>query len=71
VDLFRHSLAQLSSTKQFSKPIVTQIAPLQQFHRAEDYHQNYLALHPTQPYIVYNDLPKIDHLRKAFPDLYQ
>jgi peptide-methionine (S)-S-oxide reductase len=62
---------QLTSTKQFSKPIVTQIEPLQQFHRAEDYHQNYLALHPTQPYIVYNDLPKIDHLRKAFPDLYQ
>jgi peptide-methionine (S)-S-oxide reductase len=62
---------QLSSAKQFSKPIVTQIAPLQQFHRAEDYHQNYLPLHPTQPYIVYNDLPKIDHLRKAFPDLYK
>jgi peptide-methionine (S)-S-oxide reductase len=62
---------QLSSAKQFSKPIVTQIAPLQQFHRAEDYHQNYLALHLTQPYIVYNDLPKIDHLRKVFPDLYQ
>jgi peptide-methionine (S)-S-oxide reductase len=64
-------IQQLTSTKQFSQAIVTLIAPLQQFHRAEDYHQNYLALHPNQPYIVYNDLPKIDHLRKAFPDLYK
>jgi len=64
-------VAQLTSAKQFPKPIVTQIEPLQQFHRAEDYHQNYLALHPNQPYIVFNDLPKLDHLRKAFPDLYK
>jgi peptide-methionine (S)-S-oxide reductase len=69
--LAQAQVAQLTSAKQFPKPIVTQIEPLQQFHRAEDYHQNYLALHPTQPYIVYNDLPKIDHLRKAFPDLYK
>jgi len=50
---------------------VTQIAALQQFHPAEPYHQNYLALHPSQPYIVINDLPKIEHLRKQFPALYQ
>jgi peptide-methionine (S)-S-oxide reductase len=69
--LAQAQVAQLTSAKQFPKSIVTQIEPLQQFHRAEDYHQNYLALHPYQPYIVFNDLPKIDHLRKAFPDLYK
>ena len=62
---------QLTSTRQFPKPIVTQIEPLQQFHRAEDYHQNYLALHPNQPYIVYNDLPKLERLRTNFPDVYK
>ena len=37
----------------------------------QKYHQNYLALHPEQPYIVYNDLPKLEHLHKQFPALYQ
>ncbi len=61
----------LTAERTFGKPIVTQIAALQQFYPAEAYHQNYLALHPTQPYIVIHDLPKIEQLRKQFPALYQ
>jgi len=61
----------LSAAHAFPRPIVTQIVPLQQFHRAEAYHQNYLALHPDQPYIVIHDLPKLQHLRQAFPLLYR
>jgi len=61
---------QLTAAKTFASPIVTQVAPLPAFYKAEDYHQNYLALHPNQPYIVFNDLPKIAALKKQFPDLY-
>ena len=63
-------VAQLSEAKAFRGPIVTEIAPLTAFYPAEGYHQNYLALHPTQPYIVYNDIPKLDALRSEFPALY-
>ena len=52
-------------------PIVTQIVPLQQFFPAEEYHQNYLARHLDQPYIVIHDLPKLDALRREFPALYR
>lgn len=62
---------QLVNSKAFPKPVVTQIAPLQEFFPAEKYHQNYLALHPEQPYIVFNDMPKLEQLRKQFPALYQ
>jgi peptide-methionine (S)-S-oxide reductase len=51
--------------------IVTKIEPAREFYAAEDYHQDYMTLHPTQPYIVYNDLPKIDDLKTIFPDLYR
>jgi peptide-methionine (S)-S-oxide reductase len=64
-------IQQLTSAHKFSAPIVTQVAPLSQFYPAEDYHQNYLALHPYQPYIVFNDMPKLDRLRQQFPGLYQ
>lgn len=64
-------IQKLTAERTFGKPIVTQISALQQFYPAEGYHQNYLALHSTQPYIVINDLPKIEHLRKRFPALYQ
>jgi len=64
-------IQKLTADRTFGKPIVTQIAALQQFYPAEQYHQNYLALHPNQPYIVINDQPKIEHLRKQFPALYQ
>jgi peptide-methionine (S)-S-oxide reductase len=64
-------IRQLTATRTFSAPIVTQVVPLQQFYPAEEYHQNYLALHPAQPYIVFNDMPKLEQLRKQFPALYQ
>ncbi len=61
---------QLDRAKAFGAPIVTQVAKLPAFWPAEDYHQNYLALHPTQPYIVVNDLPKLAALQKEWPTLY-
>ena len=64
-------IRKLTAAHTFSDPIVTQVVPLQQFYPAEEHHQNYLALHPTNPYIVYNDKPKLDQLRKHFPALYQ
>jgi peptide-methionine (S)-S-oxide reductase len=63
-------IAQLDKAKVFSRPIVTQVVPLQAFYPAEAYHQNYAALHANQPYIVINDAPKVAHLRQEFPDLY-
>ena len=63
-------IAQLDQAKVFPRPIVTQVAPLQAFYPAEAYHQNYAALHPNQPYIVFNDAPKVAHLRQLFPDFY-
>lgn len=62
---------QLTASKTFSKPIVTQIVPLATFYPAEDYHQDYMVHHPTQPYIVYNDAPKVEHLKTQFPQLYR
>jgi peptide-methionine (S)-S-oxide reductase len=64
-------IAQLDQKKVFAAPIVTTVVPLRGFYPAETYHQNYLALHPDQPYIVYNDLPKLERLRTTFPALYQ
>ena len=63
-------VAQLDAAKTFSQPIVTQLSPLNAFYPAEDYHQNYLAHHPENMYIVINDLPKLAALKKQFPDLY-
>jgi peptide-methionine (S)-S-oxide reductase len=63
-------ISQLDQAKVFSSPIVTKVVPLQAFYPAEAYHQNYAALHPNQPYIVYNDAPKVEHLREQFPALY-
>jgi peptide-methionine (S)-S-oxide reductase len=62
---------QLDQAKAFSHKIVTQVVPLKAFYQAEDYHQDYAAHHPDQPYIMYNDLPKVDHLKQQFPDLYK
>ncbi|HUW76085.1 MAG TPA: peptide-methionine (S)-S-oxide reductase MsrA, partial [Gallionella sp.] len=64
-------IRQLADAHTFSGPIVTQVVPLQQFYPAEAHHQNYLALHPYQPYIVFNDMPKLEHLREKFPALYR
>ena len=63
-------IAQLERAKVFPRPIVTQVVPLKAFYPAEAYHQDYAAHHPNNPYIVYNDAPKVDHLREQFPDLY-
>jgi peptide-methionine (S)-S-oxide reductase len=63
-------IAQLGQAKVFGAPIVTQVAKLPAFYSAEPYHQNYLALHPTQPYIVINDMPKLGALQKEWPELY-
>ncbi|HEY3971517.1 MAG TPA: peptide-methionine (S)-S-oxide reductase MsrA [Candidatus Sulfotelmatobacter sp.] len=63
-------ITQLDSAKVFPRPIVTKVAPLDAFYPAEAYHQNYAALHPNQPYIMFNDAPKVAHLREQFPSLY-
>ena len=47
------------------------VVPLKAFYAAEDYHQDYLAHHLTQPYIVYNDLPKVENLKTGYPKLYR
>lgn len=64
-------IAQLTAAKAYRSPIVTQVAALDKFYDAEKYHQNYLYTHTTQPYIVYNDLPKIDALKKQYPTLWE
>ncbi len=68
--LAENYVAELTKTKTFAKPIVTQIVALDEFYKAEDYHQDYLVRHPNQPYIVINDQPKVENFRKQFPDLY-
>jgi len=67
----RAYVAQLGAAHVFSDPIVTKIEKLNGFYAAEDYHQDYLIHNPTQPYIVYNDLPKIDALKRVFPTMYR
>jgi peptide-methionine (S)-S-oxide reductase len=59
-----------NKSKAFSNPIVTEVTALIEFYPAEPYHQNYLSTHTTQPYIVFNDLPKLEALKKEFPELY-
>jgi len=60
----------MRNAKVFDRPVVTEINALIAYHKAEDYHQDYLANHPNQPYIVINDRPKVENLRKQFPELY-
>jgi peptide-methionine (S)-S-oxide reductase len=64
-------IAKLKRDQAYSDPIVTQVVQLKAFYPAEGYHQNYLERHPDNPYIVINDLPKIDALREKFPELYK
>lgn len=63
-------ISQLGAAKVFPRPIVTQVVPLKAFYPAEAYHQNFAALHPDNPYIAFNDAPKVAHLRQQFPNLY-
>ncbi|MDB5653380.1 MAG: msrA [Tardiphaga sp.] len=63
-------IAQLNAAKLFKKPIVTKVEALTGFFPAEAYHQDYLTLHPNQPYIAINDLPKVENLKKIFAQNY-
>jgi peptide-methionine (S)-S-oxide reductase len=63
-------IAQLNAAKVYRKPIVTKVSALEGFFAAEAYHQDYLTLHPTQSYIAYNDLPKVENLKKLFAENY-
>jgi len=62
-------IQQLNDAKVFRRKIVTQLTPLSGFYAAEAYHQHYLDRHPNDPYIVYNDQPKVRDLQKQFPEL--
>ena len=64
-------IAQLEQAHVFARPVVTRVDPLKGFYPAERYHQDYLYHNPNQPYIVFNDQPKIANLKKVFPDIYQ
>ncbi len=67
----RAYIAQLDQAKVYSTAIATTIEPGKVFYPAEAYHQDFLTLNPTYPYIVYNDLPKLEKLKALFPDLYR
>lgn len=62
-------IQQLTNSKVFSHPIVTQVVPLTGFYAAEEYHQHFFDRNPNNPYIVYNDVPKVKKLRQQFPEL--
>jgi peptide-methionine (S)-S-oxide reductase len=64
-------VAQLGGAAVFSRPIVTRIDRLTAFYPAEAYHQNYALTHPNNMYIVYNDLPKVENLKRLFPEVYR
>jgi peptide-methionine (S)-S-oxide reductase len=64
-------IAQLDQSHAFAKKITTTVVPLKGFYPAESYHQDYLVRHPDALYIEYNDLPKVENLKRAFPDLYR
>jgi peptide-methionine (S)-S-oxide reductase len=64
-------IAQLDRAHVFPAAIVTKLEPFKGFYPAEDYHQDFLVVHPTYPYIVFNDLPKVENLKRLFPDYYR
>ena len=64
-------IAQLNKAGVFGAAIVTKVTPLEGFYAAENYHQNFLVQNPTYPYIVIHDLPKVENLRRAYPDVYR
>jgi peptide-methionine (S)-S-oxide reductase len=68
-DAAQRYIAQLTAKHTFSAPIVTKMEPLQGFYRAEDYHQDFVAHNPDNPYVLINDKPKLRALRAEFPNL--
>jgi peptide-methionine (S)-S-oxide reductase len=64
-------ISQLEQAHVFARPIVTRVDPLKGFYAAEGYHQDYLIHNPTQPYIAMYDLPKVENLKRTFPELYR
>lgn len=64
-------IAQLDAAKLFPGKIVTKLEKLDGFYAAEDYHQDYATRHPLQPYILFNDRPKIENMKKFFTQLYR
>lgn len=64
-------ITQLDAAHSFNKPIVTKLETYNGFYPAEEEHQDFLTEHPTYPYIVINDLPKVAQLKKLYPDRYQ
>lgn len=64
-------IAQLDKARVFHAAIVTKLEPLTGFYPAENYHQDFLVLHPDYPYIVFNDLPKVENLKRLFADYYR
>jgi len=69
--LARAYIQQLNAARVFNAAIVTKIEPDQTFYPAEDYHQDYMTRYPNQPYIVINDLPKVDNLQRLFPQRFR
>jgi peptide-methionine (S)-S-oxide reductase len=67
----RAYIAQLTTARVFGGPIVTSVETGRSFYPAEAYHQNYLALNPDYPYIAINDMPKVENLKREFPQLYR
>jgi len=63
-------IGQLNEAKSYKHKVVTEVTPLKAFYKAEDYHQDYVVHHPDNPYVAYNDLPKLTDLKKQFPELY-
>ncbi len=70
-DVAKAYIKQLNDAKTFEDKIVTTVEPGKTFYPAEGYHQDYLTLHPNQPYIAFNDIPKVKNLKKIFPKLYR
>ena len=70
-DVAKAYIAQLDQSHAFKKAIVTKIEPGRTFYPAEQYHQDFLTRNPRYPYIVVNDLPKIEDLKRVLPELYR
>jgi peptide-methionine (S)-S-oxide reductase len=70
-EVARSYIARLDAARAFDRGIATTVEPARAFYPAEAYHQDYLTLNPAQPYIVRNDLPKLEHLERLFPELWR